>query len=185
MKVKLLIGLLSVSAASLSSATTILLGGGTTGAQFVTFSSTVLPNTAVQVGFIEANVFTAFAGTGTPQIGLGAVSTFAGRFNGQIANTSAAADAFNGKAIFVAIPNQGGITYVTSSSPDWVFKANAGGVGDSTTISASQINGFNAALSTVPWVSTSASQVILGVPEPSAALLGALGALGLLRRRRN
>lgn len=179
LKIAAVFGLLCSSA----SATTVVLGGGTTGFQFVTSEGAVLPNTLVTVGTFTGGTFSAFEGTGTPQIGLGAVSTFAGRWNNQIANTGAAANPFNGADIYVAIQNQGGVTYVTSSA--WSFPTNAGGVGDSITILASEIDGYEESLSTVPWVSTGGGQVVLGVvPEPSVALLGALGVLGLIRRRR-
>lgn len=185
-----------IAVSSSLSATTVTASGGTTGAQFITTLGTFLTptNSTVSVGFFEANIFTAFALADATPISFGTTASLTGRWLGNAADTSVAANAFNGKQIWFKIETTadgGGLGYFSGGQ---LFPANGAGVGDSITIAGSTLTQTNAALSTPGTAgfvnqttnpATPNGRVTIGVvPETSTALLGALGALGLLRRRR-
>lgn len=77
---------------------------------------------------------------------------------------------------------------------DWVFPASDSGTFTSSGTDASGASSFYQVNQATPATNSAAFRSVVGtagsaaftvVPEPSAALLGAVGALGLLRRRRN
>jgi hypothetical protein len=178
-----------------SNATTVTAGGGTTGAQFVTSAGTFLTptNATVEVGSLSGSIFTKFAVTDASPINFGTSVALTGRWLGNFADTSAAANPFNGLQIWFKVSTTadgGGLAYFSGGQ---LFPNNGGGVADAITISASTLTTINADLSSVNSAAFQNNNVgtypngyvTIGViPEPSAALLGALGALGLLRRRR-
>jgi len=122
----------------------------------------------------------------------GAVTTStSGQFNYSGA-VNPTASVFSGDNIYLAI-GFGGVSLATSTEL-FIYKFNATfGIADSgTPISLTLGNGDIGTTLLGTEVGTPESSAgrfrstaITAVPEPSAALLGALGALGLLRRRRN
>ncbi len=196
MKIKLIGWLITVGLAGVAGATTITASGGTTGAQFVTTAGTLLTgtNASILVGSMSGNIFTQFALADATPPAFGTSATLLGRWLGNAADASnATASAFNGLQIWFKVTttaNGGGVGYFGSSLN---FPTANAGVGDALNVAGSTLNTFNSTLSTVG--GTAAFQAanvtypngfvtIATVPEPSAALLGAIGALGLLRRRR-
>lgn len=188
MKLKLIA--LSAALIGSASATTITAGGGTGGAQFYTSQGSILTNatTTFRAGTWNGSVFTAF-GTAdpTPIVISTVVPTLAGRWSaGFTDNNTVTASPFNGQVIWFEVTTtlDGGGTAYFSGTP--VFPNTNNGVGDSLTYNSTS-------LLTLGTGSTAGSRayqagdgrIIIGVvPEPSVALLGALGALGLIRRRR-
>jgi hypothetical protein len=118
--------------------------------------------------------------------------TFPGKFTGQAANNTAAANAFNNQPLYLMVFNttsagtatQIGIFRAPSAVTPWVFPANGGGVGDNVTIDVDDTSVV--AIGGVGSVSISPSRFILAtmVPEPSAIALLAPALIGLLGYRR-
>ncbi|MCF7676324.1 MAG: hypothetical protein K9N23_02070 [Akkermansiaceae bacterium] len=192
MKSALITSIVAAAMVGSVGATTVTASGGTTGAQFITSAGTFLTptNAVVSVGLLEANIFTMFATADATPINFGTAAILEGRWLGNAADTSVAANPFNGLQIWFKIETTadgGGVGYFSGGQN---FPANGAGVGDSTTIGGASLNTINAGLSTPGTEAFNAGkgttgQVTIGVvPESSVALLGALGALGLLRRRR-
>jgi hypothetical protein len=130
-------------------------------AQFNVFAELTSPTA---VGATQGSIVGSFTGTG----GISPVS-------------------FNTKNIYMLIGN--GATKAGSSEWGIIntgvnFPANVTLAG-STPVTISSINSFTTLAGTEIDITGGKDQIqLVGVPEPSAALLGALGALGLLRRRR-
>lgn len=180
-----------------ANATTVTATGGTTGAQFITSTGTILTsgNTSIAVGRLTGDVFTQFAPSDISPPTLGSAGALLGRWSGNAADASnVTASPFNGAVIVFRLTttaNGGGVAYF--SNPANVFPTANSGVGDNFNYSASALNTVNSLSSpnSAAFRNDNAAAypngyVTVGVvPEPSAALLGAVGALGLLRRRRN
>lgn len=196
MKSKLVGLLVSLGLAGISQAVVITASGGTTGAQFVTSVGTLLTSTnaSIEVGSLSGNIFTQFAVADLTQPAFGAAGgVLAGRWTGNATdNNNVTASPFNSAQIWFKVTTTadgGGVGYYGSSLNFPVANA---GVGDSLSVPASSLSTVNTTLSTDGVAAFQAANgtfpngfVTIGViPEPSAALLGALGALGLLRRRR-
>jgi len=197
MKTKLL-ALSAILVSGLAHATTVTGSGGTTGAQFVTSTGVFLTptNATVQVGTFNTttNLFTQFAAADASPISFGTTAALTGRWLANYADTSAAANAFNGAPIWVriAVDLGNGFTGTAFFGSTVLFPNNGGGVGDSVNLPGTSLTVFDEDASTV---GTAAFQpadgefvngrVTIGViPEPSTALLGLLGVAGLIRRRR-
>ncbi len=111
-------------------------------------------------------------------------------------NTGATkADFFNGKKVYVWAFNadtigsatQMGIFEATAATVPWVFPTNLGGVGDTATFSSTVSGATIAAFGGVGSLSGSQLRLeaVTAVPEPSRAMLAAMGLFaGLVRRRR-
>jgi hypothetical protein len=197
--------LVSLALIGAASATTISVGGGTSGALWVTSTGVTLTaaNSVFKIGLWNGTTFTQFASTDTTPMAIG-TAVFAGKLTGNYSDNSAAATTFNNALIWyqVAVNLGGGATGLGYfSGPDvgiafpavsTKFPANGAGVGDSlaaetrnlTVLGAGSTDGSRG-YSSAAAGSFPANSIVVGViPEPSAALLGAFGALGLLRRRR-
>jgi hypothetical protein len=193
MKTKIASSILFAAALVSANATTIAGSGGTAGSQFVTSAGTFLTptNAAVQVGSFIDNVFTQFAIADATPISFGTTVSLQGRWLGNFSDNQALTAApFNGLQVWFKITTTadgGGEAYFGSTSN---FPTNGGGVGDSLNVLGSTLTTFRDSVhpGTAAFAAgggfTNGSVTVGVVPEPSAALLGALGALGLLRRRR-
>ena len=118
--------------------------------------------------------------------------------NGPVTPTKA--DFFNGKQIYlwlfngpsIAAATQMGIFTSTDAIVPWTFKTNAGGVGDSSSLSTVGTGGTPGAptmvaAGTVGVGSTSSTTLQLvasTVPEPSVLALGGVAGLGMLASRK-
>ena len=179
----------SIALGSSASATTILADGGTLGAQFYTSGGTILTatNSSFSVGLWDGTTFTEFApANNTIGISTIPVATFAGRWSGSAGDTSATANAFNGQQIWFRVETTadgGGTAYLAGSA---LFPTNGGGVGDDRPVDSRTLLQLGAGSDAGSRAYDAGDgRIIVGVvPEPSIALLGALGVLGLLRRRR-
>jgi hypothetical protein len=189
MKTKLV--LLAMVAATCSlKATTITAGGGTGGAQFYTSAGSILTNlnSSFSAGTWNGTAFTSFGAADPTPIAISTVASLAGRWSaGFTDNNNTTAGVFNGLPVWFRVTTTadgGGTAYFSGAS---VFPNANGGVGDSLTVSSVTLTTLGAGSADFSRAySASDSKIIVGViPEPSAALLGAVGALGLLRRRRN
>ncbi|WP_367870457.1 PEP-CTERM sorting domain-containing protein [Luteolibacter sp. Populi] len=167
-------------------AATISLAGGAAGLSFVTSEgAAIVPGATVslQVGRLNTTtgVFTQFAPTDATPPSFGASGTITGKWLGNASDNTAAADAFNGAQIWFQVKAFGGTAYFTG--PTALFPTNASGAGDTLTFSSVGLTQFSQEWSTAG-TAINGTQAVVGVPEPSALLLGALGMVGLLRRRR-
>jgi hypothetical protein len=166
-------------------ATTITASGGTTGAQFITSTGVFLTpvNSTVTVGSLVGGVFTPFAITDPTPITFGTTSAFEGRWLGNAGDISNAANPFNGLQIWFRITVlDGAVAYFGST---FNFPANGNGVGDLLSVPGSSLTTLNTELSFPGSAAYNAdtNRVVIGIPEPSALVLGSLGLVGLLRRR--
>ena len=198
MKIKLVASLFTLALWGISGATTVTASGGTTGAQFVTSAGSLLnaATGSILVGSMSGNIFTQFAVADVAPPVFGASGgVLDGRWSGNAADASnTTAAPFNGLQIWFRVnattSGGNGVAFFGSSLN---FPTANAGVGDAINVAASSISTFNASLSTPGTAIFTApdgtflnGSVRVGViPEPSAALLGAIGVLGLLRRRRN
>jgi hypothetical protein len=124
----------------------------------------------------------------------------AGKLGGDFTDNSTGAtkaDFFNGKKIYVWVFNadtiggasQMGIFTATAGTnlSEWTFKTNAGGLGDGSTLSTTTSNITLAEVGGVGSISGSQlrTEAFSAIPEPSRAMLAAMGLFaGLIRRRR-
>lgn len=177
-------------------ATTILASGGLDGRQFGYATSlnsldfTVFTNSGqsmatIEVGSIESGLFSVFAPSDSTPISFGA-GIMAGRWLGDASTNDASADAFNGRQIWFSVTTTiGGQTYTGYfADSGLLFPQNDGGFSDDQSVASYNLDTISP-MSTGDWSIDSANgRIVLIVPEPSAALLGAIGSLALLRRRR-
>ena len=191
----LLAALLGFGAAN---ATTVTGSGGTTGAQFVNgFGEFLTPsNSTVQVGTFNegSGIFTQFAALDATPINFGTTTSLQGRWLGNFADTSAGANAFSGSPIWVLIlilNQSGGLSFRGLFRSTVLFPMNGGGVGDSVNLPGSSLTYVAPMVSSpgsrsfiAPGDGFPSGRVIVGMPEPSTALLSLLGVAGLIRRRR-
>jgi hypothetical protein len=180
LKISLILGCLSTLA---NSATiTVSAGFGTQGIVVTTNGTTSVPSFFVAVGNYSSGVFTPFGGvTDTAKVSGVITSTSPTSLNSQVIN------------LFVGSGNS-----IASSTNYLILSPNAGttfpsDVTQATGVTYAATLGVNQTLVTSSGATWSGNTTLGGgagagmitfVPEPSAALLGAVGALGLLRRRR-
>lgn len=186
-----IIAIIGLAFIGTASATTVASSAGTLGAQFRTSTGVVLTstNSSFTVGTISGDIYSQFAltnGTNSLAISTVPIAAFAGKLVGEASDISVDATGFDGSQIWFEVAyNDGvnsGVAYLSSGD---VFPTNNNGVGDGIQIDTNALTTFDASLSTVGTVAAGGGEIIVGViPEPSVALLGALGILGLLRRRR-
>jgi hypothetical protein len=148
-----------------TSMNSLLASGTTTKSQFDTALSTLIGSTsATSPGIVRNATFTNGVLTSSGNVELGSISNKTYLFLVSEANSYITGiGAYTG----ANVPSTGAVTFNSANAGDTL------GVGTSVLAAASgglPISGF---------------QLAYAVPEPSAALLGAVGALGLLRRRRN
>lgn len=168
--------MLVLMAAASNAATINVTAGLPTQGLVVTTDGLARPNQLVAVGNFGGGVFTSF---GTPILDTG-------KINGQFVATGPTS--LNGLPVHLFV----GSGTTIANSAEFIILSNNGNPlfpADVTGIAATT---FAATLSSVLTVVTSQSAQLLpnntinfvAIPEPSTMLLGALGALGLLRRRR-
>lgn len=146
--------------------------------------------TNVTVGGVAPSSFTVAVGSwdGTTFTQFGAAITDSGTVNGQIVATGPAE--VNSDVIFVYV-GIGGVS-TTAGEGQWALfrtSTNTAFPADvSNPLGSATVNLHNSTPGTVVFVAgnnaTYSNNTVNFVPEPSAALLGALGVVGLLRRRR-
>jgi len=190
-KIALALFVASMAATGVSQATTITAGGGSLSDYFVTSANTntILTNSqvSIQVGSYVGNVFTQFGALdATPIVLVTTTGILQNKWSaGYTDNNSVTATPFNGLQVWFKVTTTadgGGTAYFSQSGQNFPISAN--GVGDTLAISNQNFNTVGGTSSTGSAIT--AGKLVVGVvPEPSAALLGALGVLGLLRRRRN
>lgn len=148
------------------------------------------------------NQFTLDSSTSQPDSGVSNSVTIGGlagggRVLGTITDNNSGAtkaDFFNGKTVYLWVFNasslgaatQMGIFTATVASPNsWIFPNNANGVNDGTSLLIDSSSTM-VAVGSVPVGSVTSTNLIL-VPEPStwAALIGGVGFVSMLRRRRS
>jgi len=180
--VKCALGVILLAASSQAATVIVSQGFGATQGLVVTNQGVALASFTIAVGTYSAGTFSVFGSaiTDTGKVnaaGIGA--TGPSSFNSQIINLFVGNGPVNDPATQYV---------VLRTNANTAFPADVSGTGSST---------FNAALGSgltlvantpnaqwSPTATASAGGTINFVPEPSAALLGAIGALGLLRRRR-
>lgn len=209
MKAKLVLGILLISISG-AGAATVSVGGvfsgtsGLVGVQadgtvlsaggyyFAAGSFTTLPNISPDFSNLNEAVdsMNIFAVTTSPT----AVGNTQGTITGSFVSTGGANPSlFNGRQIYFVIGN--GIDRASSTdfaifttATNLLFVSDVTTTG-STTVTLSSITNSvvlpNAGSENAAGTARDQIVMVSQIPEPSAALLGALGALGLLRRRRN
>ena len=192
MKLKL-ITLVFLGLISSLSATTVTAIGGTAGALFYTSNDTLLTggvsgNSTINAGLWDGTTFTVFAAADASPIGISANAALLGRWaGGYTDNNNVTASPFNGEAIWFRVTTTadgGGVAYFSSGA---LFPNANSGISDSISINSTALTTLGTGSSDNSRAFDSGDgRIIIGVvPEPSTALLGAFGALALLRRRRN
>lgn len=179
------IGLIIGCLATIGNAATVSVtaGFGAQGFSVTTDGTTSLPSFLVAVGGYSGGVFTQFGNTANDT----------GKVSGSFTASSPAS--LNNQVVNLFVGN--GTTVENSTS--WViltptvpllFPPDVSGTGGPTYSATVGTAQTLVATSNATWAPTQTLGGVAGngtitfVPEPSAALLGALGALGLLRRRR-
>lgn len=188
MKLKLIM-LAFLGLVSSLSASTVTASGGTGGAFFYTSNDTLLTNanSTISAGRWDGSLFTAFAAADLTPIAISANGALLGRWaGGYTDNNNVTSSPFNGLAIWFRVTTTadgGGLAYLSGAS---VFPNANGGVSDSVSVNSTSLTTLGAGSSNFSRAySAGDGRIVIGVvPEPSAALLGAIGVLGLLRRRR-
>ena len=187
MKLLTIIGITAATLAYSNAATINVTGGFGVGVLVATTTSGVTTNTAstLQVGGYSGSIFTAFV---APSISLNSGSKIAGSFVGTSPTS------LNGAPIFikVSLPNTLDGWAILSTANNFPADVSSALASQSVTFSSSS-PGSVAALggTSITGASFGAPgsanklNFTMAVPEPSTALLGAIGVLGLLRRRRN
>ena len=185
--IKLLIGcsLLVLPA----SATSVIASGGTTSAKFFTSTNIGLTatNSTFTVGTYDGSIFTAFGLGDASPISISTVGVLANTWaNGVTDNNNTTAAPFNGLQVWFRVTTTaggGGTAYFSSGQ---LFPNANAGVSDSVTVVSNNLTQLGAGSSAGSRAfSSTDGRILIGVvPEPSVALLGALGIFGLVRRRR-
>lgn len=183
-------------------ATTIGAGGGTLAGNFFTSTGVQLTglNSTVQIGSISNDIFTRFAAGDPSPMVLGSAAPFLSKVTGSYTDNTATATGFNGLVIWYRVESlvagATGVTYfgapaTGTSVPGTatVFPVNGFGANDTLSADTRNLTLVNTALSSNSEDSrgwqVGDNRLIVGVvPEPSVALLGLLGVVGLIRRRR-
>lgn len=182
---------IAIASCSLANAATITVSAGFGATQgLAVYNDTTLATTfTLSVGSYTAGSPASFASFGSAIQDTGKVNTPTG-----ITATSPAS--FNSQIIHLFIGGGANVADSLSSGKYVVLRTNANtafpadvSVAGSTTFNAALGSGLTAIAtgSAANWVSTSSASDggrIVFVPEPSVALLGALGIFGLVRRRR-
>ena len=189
MKIKHIAPLLFAALVGSASATTVTAGGGTAGALFFTSNGTGLTstNSSFSAGLWNGSLFTAFASADATPIAISTVGALANRWGaGFTDNNNTTAAPFNGETIWFRVTTTadgGGVAYFSGAS---VFPNANAGVADSTTVdSRTLVTLGSGSTANSRAYESGDNRIIIGVvPEPSIALLGALGIFGLVRRRR-
>lgn len=193
----LFLSLVGIACVSSASATTIIAAGGLDGYQFGFTTTDVAAGftpltasgdstTTIAVGSFQDNIFNLFAPDDTTPPSLGNSGALVGKWSGNASDNSSAADAFAGSQIWFRITTTiGGQTYTGYFSDAGIlFPANDGGFDDTQTVASYNLDTISPN-STGNWtIDPVNQQVSLAIPEPSISLLGALGFLCLLRRKR-
>lgn len=191
------IALVLAGCISAASATTIIASGGLDGFQFgyttslsspiaTPFTRTGESMATIAVGSIQGNLFSEFAPSDTSPPAFGDSGLLVGKWLGSASDNSSAADAFSGLQIWFRVTTViGGQTYTGYfSDAGLLFPTNDGGVADDQTVASYNLDAISP-ISTGNWqIDSGNGRVTLVIPEPSTSLLGALGALCVLRRRR-
>lgn len=172
-----------------ANATTITAAGGTGGAQFFTSAGTMLTNinSSFSAGLWDGTTFTVFGALDPSPIAISTNAALPGRWSGGFTdNNNTTASPFNGLAIWFRVTttaNGGGVAYFRSTA---TFPNANGGFSDSINVSSVTLTtlGTGSSVNSRAYQASDGKIIIGVVPEPSVALLGALGALGLIRRRR-
>jgi hypothetical protein len=180
-----------------ATATTVIAAGGLDGYQFGVTSSTSIPSftpftatgqsmATITVGAFNGGVFSAFAATDSTPPSFGSSGLLIGKWLGSASDNSSDADEFAGDQIWFRITTVvGGQTYTGYFADNGVlFPSNDGGLDDTQTVTSYSLDTISPN-STGTWTIDAANQQItLAVPEPSVSLLGGLGLVCLLRRKR-
>lgn len=150
--------------------------------------ATTLPNWATATASQVLGLFTALDATPV------ASGTFTGLFTANDMLSGTYPLNFSGTSAYILVGNAAVLAnstaiavYSTGSSFTAVDGAGNANVGLNATNAANWVYGITRSVTTQPTVTSGAYTTgvqLTSIPEPSAALLGALGALGLLRRRR-
>ncbi len=170
--------LLAVFSLGSAQAATVTLTAGFGSSGIVVTSDGVNAAYTVEVGGFQGGVFTLLAAPAVPKL---AGDKIAGGF----VYTGVDTNSLTGDQIFVRITTSGGVAILGTSAvevfPDLTqtLPSNSVTIGSSSTISVAQFSGAeNVSFSNANTLN------FVTVPEPSIALLGALGVFGLIRRRR-
>lgn len=154
-----------------TSMNSLLASATSTSAQFDTALATLIgtTNASTSPGIVRSTTFTsgAMTSTGSVQLGNAANSTYlflVSEANGVITGIGA----YTGSAV----PNAGSVTFNPAFAGDSLGIGTSVLAAATTTPSVQPVSGFQL------------KSAVAAIPEPSAALLGAIGALVLLRRRR-
>lgn len=177
MKLLTILGVAAICTITSSNAATVSVTGGFGTGVLVTvdgLSSTY----SLDVGGFESNIFTAFA---SPAVNKAAGTKIAGSFAG------VGPASLNSDAIFLRITTPVGFVILNSAA---AFPADTSSALGSSTVSftssaSGSVVSFGGGDVSGASFLTANNLNFTAVPEPSAALLGMIGALGLLRRRRN
>jgi hypothetical protein len=179
MKLLTIIGMATVTLASSKAATINVSGGFGTGVLVATtLGTTSNVASTLEVGNFAGNLFTPFV---APAVNLGAGAKIAGQFIGSGPTT------LNSLPIFLRVTTAQGFAILSTANnfPAAVDNALLSQTVSFTSSSSGNVVAFGGAEVTGVSFTTPNQLSFNVVPEPSAALLGAFGALGLLRRRRN
>lgn len=179
---------------SSASAATVTLTGGLNGLQFgytttlqnptfVAFANSGQSLATISVGSFQGTVFSAFASADSTSPAFGS-GVMAGRWLGDASDNGPTADVFAGRQVWFQISTTfNGQTYTGYfADTGTLFPVNDGGVNDDITVDSRNLDTVSPN-STGTWI-IDGSRVTLAIPEPSIALLGSIGVLALLRRRR-
>jgi hypothetical protein len=176
---KILVASGLLSAISHAATITISPGIGASNGLLVQSGGVTATQHYVSIGAWNGTTFTQFAST----------QTDTGTVNG--AFTATTPSSANGQTIHLYVSLTSGISF--NAADNWVLFRTSGNTAfpaDVSSALASQTATFSTHTTAVNVAQSnsyteSGTRTINFVPEPSAALLGAFGALGLLRRRRN
>jgi hypothetical protein len=175
---------------AVSHATTITLGGGVDGRTFLTATS-IFPDVpltplrpeiaTLEVGRMSGGSFVHFAPADLTPVSFGSSGNLLGKWQGNASDTSAGANAFNGQQIWFRVRGDLFSALLTGGQ---IFPTNGGGIGDSLTIDSRSLTTIDSSSLIGPsFIDEQGNRILLGVPEPSAVMLGIIGGALVLRRR--